>query len=66
MIIDHQPTDTTEPGWFPLSRVAEDLLLPVETVRMEAATDLNLNVYDPERDAVTQAGRQQIRDILRP
>lgn len=54
----------TEPSWFPLTRVAERLGLPVEVVRMNAVADLNLNVYDPEADTVTEQGWQQIRDYL--
>lgn len=61
-MVDHLPLESV---WYPIARVAEELTLPVEVVRIGAVTDLNLDVYDPERDAVTARGWQQILEHLR-
>lgn len=55
---------TPNSGWIPLQRVAEDLAVPVEEVRVSAELDLNLDVYDPNLDMVTEDGRQRIRDLF--
>lgn len=51
-------------NWFPLRRVAEELMMQVEAVRVSAEMELDLDVYDPELDMVSERGRQQIRSLF--
>lgn len=55
-----------EPVLIPLARIAEELVLPVEVIRIGAIANLSLDVYDPEKDLVTERGRQQIRECMQP
>lgn len=51
-------------NWFPLRRIAEELMMPVEAVRVSAEMELDLDVYDPELDMVSERGREQIRSVF--
>lgn len=65
MIIDSSPVTATGPAWVSIPEIAAELDLPIEIVRISAVVDLDLDLYDPERDIVSERGRDELRDYLR-